>query len=85
MNKFQKGDLVVIDAPKVEWVIMLQEANNDGRTTLLPAAKPKTYNSEAQAYKVAGELAQKNGGRFVVFRAIGHVEAPKPVIQSVSY
>ena len=55
------------------YIISLQK--DDG--TLLPAAEPKKYSSDAQAHKIAEMMAAKHGGKFLVFRAIGEYEMPQ--------
>jgi hypothetical protein len=52
---------------------------------LLPAEKPRTYSSDAQALKVAEQMAAKHGGKFLIFKAIGEYEMPvaKPTFRSL--
>lgn len=52
---------------------------------LLPAAKPRQYVSDAQALKVAEQMAAKHGGKFLVFRAVGEFEMPvsKPTFRAL--
>lgn len=63
------------------YIISLQQP--DG--TLLPAAEPKKYSTDAQAHKIAEMMAAKHGGKFVVFRAIGEFEMPttKPTFRAL--
>jgi len=63
------------------YIISLQK--EDG--TLLPAAEPKKYSSDAQAHKIAEMMAAKHGGKFLVFRAIGEYEMPqaKPTFRAL--
>lgn len=54
------------------WIISLLAGGK-----LNPALNPKTYTSEAQAHRVAKEMAEKHrGSTFVVFEATGFVHLP---------
>lgn len=78
---------------KVETVMPTKETMNhpfiislqDGNGTLLPAMTPKRYTSKDQAFKVAEEMSNKHGGKFVVFEAIGHYEKPIVIPAKVEY
>lgn len=52
---------------------------------LLPAEKPRQYSSDAQALKVAEQMAAKHGGKFLIFKAIGEYEMPiaKPAFRAL--
>jgi hypothetical protein len=54
------------------FIVIVEE---DGK--LKPATTPKTYNSHAQAKRVAAEMAERHGGKFLVFRAVLEAEMPK--------
>lgn len=53
--------------------ILITEENGK----LAPALTPKVYATQAQAEKVAQEMAKKHGGKFYVFATTALVEAPK--------
>lgn len=44
----------------------------------LPAQNPRTYATKEQAHHVARLMAEKHGGRFVVFQAVAYSELPPP-------
>jgi hypothetical protein len=54
------------------FIVIVEE---DGK--LKPATTPKTYKSHAQAKRVAAEMAERHGGKFLVFRAVLEAEMPK--------
>jgi hypothetical protein len=68
-----KPVLRVEDAPVREFVIMLRQHGK-----YLPSPEPKTFGSKSQAMKIAEIMANKHGGRFVVFETVGDAELPEP-------
>ena len=64
-------DVTIEDAPVTEFIIML---HSDGMYR--PATEPRKFGSKAQAIKVAQVMAEKHGGRFVVFQTVADAVMP---------
>jgi hypothetical protein len=65
-------ELVSEEPESGTFIVIVEE---DGK--LKPATTPKTYKSHAQAKRVAAEMAERHGGKFLVFRAVLEAEMPK--------
>jgi hypothetical protein len=65
-------ELVSEEPESGTFIVIVEE---DGK--LKPATTPKTYKSHAQAKHVAAEMAERHGGKFLVFRAVLEAEMPK--------
>jgi hypothetical protein len=65
-------ELVSEEPESSTFIVIVEE---DGK--LKPATTPKTYKSHDQAKRVAVEMAERHGGKFLVFRAVLEAEMPK--------
>jgi hypothetical protein len=64
--------MTLLHSAKGEFVLMGKSGDK-----YAPAETPRTYSTQAQAFRVAEKMALQHGGQFVVFKAVGEATAPK--------
>jgi hypothetical protein len=61
----------------VQYILILRDNG-----VYLPADKPRTYTTEAQAKAVAASMAEKNpGAEFVIFKAVGKAKTNTATVE----